>query len=261
MHNLGILHCDLRPKNFLVDEYGILKISDFKSARKLPKLPINGDTNKIVGDGTGTVTSPESRGTSAYMSPELFTPEGVYSYSSDFWAVGCVLYELRRGVPPFGWEYSSAALSVSMKELIDRINTAEPVDNPIVFADHSDNRNGNSNAYHSNNNNKDKEAKSADRSYSSRSNVSSNTHQTPAVTPAFSDLLKWLMEKHPSDRCVWYVPLILSSDSYFSECILYSCIMFYSLLLCCIVLYCEVVYCIVLYCFELYCIVLCFIVF
>jgi serine/threonine protein kinase len=23
MHSLGILHCDLRPKNFLIDEYGI----------------------------------------------------------------------------------------------------------------------------------------------------------------------------------------------------------------------------------------------
>ena len=30
MHSMGILHCDIRPRNFLVDEYGILKISDFK---------------------------------------------------------------------------------------------------------------------------------------------------------------------------------------------------------------------------------------
>lgn len=222
MHNLGILHCDLRPKNFLVDEYGILKISDFKSARKLPKVLVSGDLNKTGGDGSGTETGintgPESRGTSAYMSPELFTPEGVYSYCSDFWAVGCVLYELRRGVPPFGWEYSSASLSVSTQELIDRINTAEPVDNPIVFADNSDNQNNNSNAYHTNNNNnnKDKDSKGSDRSYSSRNNVNSNSHQTPAVTLEFSDLLKWLLEKHPSDRCVWYVRTHVLELQYFA---------------------------------------------
>ena len=203
MHNLGILHCDLRPKNFLVDEYGILKISDFKSARKLPKGPL-GDQNKNQNDGN---LGPESRGTTAYMSPELFTSEGVHSYSSDFWAMGCVLYELRRGVPPFGWEYSSSSASVSTKELIDRINTAEPVGNPIVFADNNENNNGNNNgnnnAYISNNSsNKEKDNKS-DRTYVSRNMSNVHPNVTPSVTSEFADILKWLLEKFPSDRCTW----------------------------------------------------------
>jgi serine/threonine-protein kinase ULK4 len=84
-----MIHCDIRPRNFLVDEYGILKLSDFKFARKIPKEALSD-------------TPLPSRGTITYMSPELFTPEGVHSFQSDFWAIGCVLYQLRRGSLPFG---------------------------------------------------------------------------------------------------------------------------------------------------------------
>jgi serine/threonine protein kinase len=47
----------------------------------------------------------ESRGSPPYLAPELFTNEGVHSYQSDFWCFGCLLYELRRGFPPFGFYY------------------------------------------------------------------------------------------------------------------------------------------------------------
>ena len=85
LHSLGIIHCDLRAKNFLIDEYGILKISDFKSARTLSKC--NVDKNLSIDD----------RGYLAYLSPELLSQDGIYSYASDLWALGCLLYELRRG--------------------------------------------------------------------------------------------------------------------------------------------------------------------
>lgn len=41
------------------------------------------------------------RGTPFYMAPELFDDAGVHSYASDFWALGCVLYECYAGRPPF----------------------------------------------------------------------------------------------------------------------------------------------------------------
>jgi len=113
MHMQGLLHCDLRPRNFLVDEYGILKIADFKMARKLPKQPL-GDTAQ------------DQRGTPAYMAPELFRADGVHSFTSDFWALGCVLYELRRGRPPFG-----DAEKIGLPELVHNINVLNPIDHPL----------------------------------------------------------------------------------------------------------------------------------
>lgn len=35
------------------------------------------------------------------MAPELFQDDGVYSFYSDFWALGCVLHEMATGKTPF----------------------------------------------------------------------------------------------------------------------------------------------------------------
>ena len=47
------------------------------------------------------------------MAPELFQPDGVYSFASDFWALGCMMYEFASGKPPF--------YSKSFKELVELI--------------------------------------------------------------------------------------------------------------------------------------------
>ena len=47
------------------------------------------------------------------MAPELFGDNGVHSFFSDFWSLGCVLFELATGKPPFSTN--------SLKELINMI--------------------------------------------------------------------------------------------------------------------------------------------
>lgn len=47
------------------------------------------------------------------MAPELFEDGGVHSYASDFWALGCVLYECYTGRPPFvGREFTQLVKSI-----------------------------------------------------------------------------------------------------------------------------------------------------
>lgn len=59
-------------------------------------------------------------GDPVYMAPELFSSEGMdaASFASDFWALGCVLFELLTGEPPFG--SSSSGSSFAIAERVER---------------------------------------------------------------------------------------------------------------------------------------------
>jgi serine/threonine-protein kinase ULK4 len=77
----------------LTNEYNTLKLCDFGLSKKLTDL--NKEDTEAGENG-----KPKS-GTPYYMAPELFSDEGVYSFASDMWALGCVLFELATGKPPF----------------------------------------------------------------------------------------------------------------------------------------------------------------
>lgn len=107
-HASGFVHGNLRPANVLVDEYGILKLSGFGLARSVTS---NGDdrdasgsaeSGALVAAGVGRLEK-GWEGDPAYMAPELFA-EGAeaLSFASDFWSLGCILFELFTGEPPFG---------------------------------------------------------------------------------------------------------------------------------------------------------------
>lgn len=105
-HSNEIIYCDLRPSTVLLNEYSKLKLADFGFSRKTTDF-IN--TSK---DALGKQGSPY------YMAPELFLEGGVYSFASDLWSFGCILYEFVTGRPPF--------YSTSLKELI-RMIQEEPL--------------------------------------------------------------------------------------------------------------------------------------
>lgn len=76
---------DLKPQNILLDAKNCVKLCDFGFARNMSL-------------GTHVLTS--IKGTPLYMAPELIE-EQPYDFKADLWSLGCIIYELLVGAPPF----------------------------------------------------------------------------------------------------------------------------------------------------------------
>merc|ERR1719203_509728 len=85
IHDQHILHRDLKSCNFFLSKSGNLKMGDFGIAKVL----------------SCTVACAKTQiGTPYYLSPEV-CQEKPYSWASDIWAMGCILFELCAARVPF----------------------------------------------------------------------------------------------------------------------------------------------------------------
>ncbi|SCG76199.1 protein kinase domain-containing protein [Micromonospora coxensis] len=84
------VHADLKPENILLDDVSAAKITDLGLARALLARP-SGDLTDDDDAGAGTPL---------YMAPEQV--DGPAVPASDIYALGCVLFEMLSGIPPYG---------------------------------------------------------------------------------------------------------------------------------------------------------------
>ncbi|NJQ07301.1 protein kinase domain-containing protein [Streptomyces lonarensis] len=100
-HDADVVHRDLKPANVMVCADGLVRVLDFGIAAVLSE---SADHARLT--STGVVV-----GTPAYMAPEQIE-SGSYDARSDLYSLGCMLYELVVGRPPF----NSSALYALMRD-------------------------------------------------------------------------------------------------------------------------------------------------
>lgn len=135
-HEAKVVHRDLKPSNVMVLRGGVVKVLDFGMGR------IVDDTGPQITSSGVTV------GTARYMAPEQFEGSAV-GPAADLYALGCVLFELIAGVPPFHSESAHelgrkhreedppplvplrSDIPIDLARLIESLLRKDPADRPV----------------------------------------------------------------------------------------------------------------------------------
>lgn len=110
LHGVGVVYRDLKPENCLLDSNGHLVLTDFGLLKVAATEPDHSCTLVI--------------GTPEYMAPEVLRGEP-YLFGVDWWLLGCVVYDMMSGNPPFTGN--------NHKQIADKITKAK---NKLRFPPH-----------------------------------------------------------------------------------------------------------------------------
>jgi serine/threonine-protein kinase ULK4 len=67
------------------------------------------------------------------MAPELFSDSGVHSFYSDFWSLGCLLFELATGKPPFSTNSLKDLITMILESDFPRVECFTREFNDLLF--------------------------------------------------------------------------------------------------------------------------------
>jgi TolB-like protein/Flp pilus assembly protein TadD len=110
-HRHGVIHRDIKPENILLED-GQAVVADFGLVRAVD-----------AAGGERLTESGLAMGTPAYMSPEQAAGERSLDGRSDVYSLGCVLYEMLAGEPPFTGPTSRAVMAKRVMDPVPHVRT------------------------------------------------------------------------------------------------------------------------------------------
>nr|XP_045719868.1 inactive serine/threonine-protein kinase PLK5 [Mirounga angustirostris] len=130
LHQRRIVHRDLKPSNFFLNRNMVVKIGDLGLAARVGP---GGHCHKVL------------CGTPNFLAPEVISRNG-HSCQSDIWALGCIMYTVLTGTPPFvvaplsemyqnirdGHYPEPTHLSPNARRLIARLLAPNPAERPSL---------------------------------------------------------------------------------------------------------------------------------
>jgi serine/threonine protein kinase len=117
-HRHGVIHRDIKPENILLHE-GAAMLADF-------------GIGKAVSSAERDITQAGiAIGTPAYMSPEQASAEAEVDGRSDLYSLGCVLYEMLSGEPPYTGPTAQAVIAKRLGAPVPHVKVVRDVTDPV----------------------------------------------------------------------------------------------------------------------------------
>ncbi len=128
-HAKGMIHCDIKPSNLLVNTQGVVKILDMGVSRWL------GQAGAGAG-GSDSAKSPSADivGSVDYMAPEQVAQSQAVDHRADIYALGCTFFFLLTGRPPYGQGTLSERIAQHQSGQIPDVRQLRP-ETPAALAE------------------------------------------------------------------------------------------------------------------------------
>jgi eukaryotic-like serine/threonine-protein kinase len=125
-HERGVVHRDLKPDNILLTR-GHALVADFGVAKAVSAAARESA-------GPGLTARGVALGTPAYMAPEQGTADPAMDHRADIYSMGCVLYEMLSGAPPFSGRPSHSLIAAHASEPPELVSRRRPATPPLLVA-------------------------------------------------------------------------------------------------------------------------------